>query len=127
MKIHRGSSPNVTMRIALDAMGGDTAPAETVSGALSAVQSLPDATVLLVGNEPDLREELERVGAPDDPRLPIVHAVQRVGMGERPVEAIKRKPDSSILRAVQLVAEGEAEAVVSAGTRARWWRPPACS
>jgi glycerol-3-phosphate acyltransferase PlsX len=101
------------MRIALDAMGGDAAPAVNVEGAVKAVQRFPEAEVILVGDEAGLQAELKRYGS--IPRISIQHASQTVGMNESPVEAIRRKPDSSIRRCVQLLAEGKAQAVVSAG------------
>ncbi len=102
------------MRIVLDAMGGDFAPREAVLGALQAAEAHPDQEIILVGNRAAIESEIEHAGA-DARRLCIVHASQVVEMDEKPVAAIKRKPDNSILRAVQIVARGEADAVVSAG------------
>ena len=102
------------MRIALDAMGGDAAPAVNVEGALKAVERFPDAEVILVGDEAALSAELKRFGA-DTPRIRIRHASQVVGMDESPVEGLRRKPDSSIKRSVEMLAQKNADAVVSAG------------
>jgi phosphate acyltransferase len=101
------------MRIALDAMGGDHAPAPAVAGALQAVQSAPDVTVVLVGD----RSQLESHLAGDFPRdrLEIFHCAQTVGMDESPVEALRKKPDNSISRCWQLLAEKKVDAGVSAG------------
>jgi glycerol-3-phosphate acyltransferase PlsX len=103
------------MRIALDAMGGDHAPGPIVAGAVEAVQSLPDLTVVLVGDQ--ARIEAELAHAPDSPRdrLPIVHASQVIGMDEKPVEALRKKRDNSISKCWGLMAAGEVKAVVSAG------------
>ncbi|MEZ6194935.1 MAG: phosphate acyltransferase PlsX [Planctomycetota bacterium] len=102
------------MRIALDAMGGDHAPAEVVQGALRALKDEPDATVILVGREDAIRKELE--GAPDfGDRLAIVHAEDVVDCHESPVEALRKKKDNSIVKAIGLVAMGKADAFVSAG------------
>ena len=102
------------MRLALDAMGGDHAPGEIVRGAVAARNAMPDADILLVGDQAAIRRELDAAGASGE-RLQIVHASQVVGMAETPVEAVRRKVDSSMRRAVELMARREADAVVSAG------------
>lgn len=104
------------MRIAVDAMGGDFAPKETVAGALLAARAHPGIEeICLVGDERAIRDELDRARDRDD-RLTIRHASQVVGMDEPPAVAIRRKKDSSISRAVDLVKNGEAQAVFSAGS-----------
>jgi len=102
------------VRLAIDAMGGDYAPREVVRGAVAARNLLTQDEVILVGDESALRQELRAAGASTD-RLSIVHATQQVGMAEPPVEAVRRKPDSSMRRAVELLQSQEADAVVSAG------------
>jgi glycerol-3-phosphate acyltransferase PlsX len=102
------------VRLAIDAMGGDYAPREIVRGAVAARDLLPEDEILLVGDESAIRRELQAAGAPTD-RLVIVHTSQQVGMSDSPVEAIRRKPDSSMRRATELMASGRADAVVSAG------------
>lgn len=102
------------MRIALDAMGGDYAPAVTVEGAIEAVSESKDLAVVLVGNEADLINELKGKDYPSS-LINIKHASQVVEMRESPVTALRRKKDSSIKVAVELVKAGEADAVVSAG------------
>ncbi|HUU10792.1 MAG TPA: phosphate acyltransferase PlsX [Phycisphaerae bacterium] len=102
------------MRLALDAMGGDHAPGEIVRGAVAARDAMPEEEILLVGDETAIRRELDAAGASRE-RLQIVHASQVVGMAESPVEAVRRKADSSMRRAVELMAHREADAVVSAG------------
>lgn len=103
------------MRVALDAMGGDFAPAPIVAGACEAVADLPELTVHLVGDQARIEAELAR--APDAPRdrLPIVHASQVVGMEDKPVEALRKKRDNSISKCWGLMASGQVDAVVSAG------------
>lgn len=96
--------------IALDAMGGDLAPAETVAGAISAARRGVD--VLLVGDERALADELSKHGE----TLPIVNAPNVIGMGDDPRRALREKPDASITVAARLVAEGEAGGFVSAGS-----------
>lgn len=97
--------------IALDAMGGDHAPREIVMGALQAVQEL-QLSVILVGIEDQIRPLLP-ANCPS--RIEVVHASQVVDMDEKPVEALRKKKDSSLSVAVRLVQEGRAHAMVSAG------------
>ncbi|HEU4895132.1 MAG TPA: phosphate acyltransferase PlsX, partial [Acidimicrobiia bacterium] len=97
-------------RIALDAMGGDHAPGETVAGAVQAAAEGVD--VVLVGDQTRLEEEL----AKRESKLPIVDAPDVVGMADDPARALREKPDSSISVAAKLVASGEADGFVSAGS-----------
>ena len=96
--------------IALDAMGGDRAPAETVAGAVLAAADGVD--VVLVGGEEVLKRELEALSA----SLPIVHAPESIDMGDDPARALREKPESSISVAARLVKDGAAGAFVSAGS-----------
>lgn len=98
--------------IAIDAMGGDFAPAATVAGALRAKREFGLETIL-VGREDEIEAELKKLGQAG--ALPIHPASEVVGMGEAPMRAIRRKPDSSIRVAFDLVREGRAEAMISAG------------
>ena len=103
------------MRIALDAMGGDHAPANTVEGAVMALREYPKITRLfLTGDERAIRSELTKLGF-SDPRIEIVHTTQVVEMSDAAVEAVRRKKDSSVSRAVDLIKIGDADAIVSAG------------
>jgi glycerol-3-phosphate acyltransferase PlsX len=102
------------MRVALDAMGGDFAPAVTVEGAVEAVNESEDLDITLVGDEVLIRKELSGKKYPHH-RLDIKHASEIVGMDEAAIIAVRKKKDSSIKRAVELVKHGEAGAVVSAG------------
>jgi glycerol-3-phosphate acyltransferase PlsX len=102
------------MRVALDAMGGDHAPAAEVEGAALAVREY-GVEVVLVGDEGLLTEELHRQGLHGVSGLTVHHASQRVEMHEPPVQVVRRKRDSSIWVATELVKKGEAVAVVSAG------------
>ena len=104
------------MRISVDGMGGDFAPREVVAGTLLAAQRLENIEKLyLVGDESALRAELARHKGPIPDCIEIVHASEVVEMGESPAVAVRRKKDSSIARAVDLVKEGAADAVFSAG------------
>ena len=102
------------MRIALDAMGGDHAPGPIVAGAVRAVEADPDLTVVLVGDQAQVEPLLAGVTAGRD-RLELVHSAHVVGMDESPVVALRKKPDNSISRCWQLLAEKKVEAIVSAG------------
>lgn len=104
------------MKIALDAMGGDHAPAVTVEGALLALEELNNEleTLYLVGDEVRIQAELERIGLTHK-KIAIVHASQTVGMEESAVKSFREKKDSSISKAVEMVKSGECAAVVSAG------------
>lgn len=102
------------MRIAVDAMGGDSAPDVQVEGAIRSVPYLDGNEVVLVGDESRIRKlSAAHGGLPKG--VSVCHASQVVGMGDSPVEAIRRKPDSSIARCIELAASGEVSAVVSAG------------
>lgn len=102
------------MRIAVDAMGGDYAPREVVAGTVLAA-ALPNVeTLYLVGDETAIRAELAALGE-ISPKIKIRHASESVDMGEAPALAVRRKKDSSIGRAVEMVKAGEADAVMSAG------------
>jgi phosphate acyltransferase len=103
------------MRIALDAMGGDFAPREAVLGGVQAAEARPEHEVLLIGDRSALEAELDSSGVSVPPNITIVHASQAIGMDEKPVDAIRKKPDSSIVRGMQMVASGEADITVSAG------------
>ncbi|MBL7115575.1 MAG: phosphate acyltransferase PlsX [Kiritimatiellae bacterium] len=103
------------MRIAVDAMGGDHAPREIVKGAVKAARGLKGVSrIILVGDEQAIRKELALHGAIPD-LIEVMHASDVVAMDEAPAQAVRRKKDSSIGRAVDLVKAGEADAVVSAG------------
>ncbi len=97
-------------RIALDAMGGDNAPTETVAGAVEAARRGVD--VVLVGHYDILQTEL----ANHERRLPVVDAPDVIEMGEDPARALRDKPGASITVAAKLVAEGAADGMVSAGS-----------
>lgn len=103
------------MRVALDAMGGDYAPRNIVEGAVLALREYAQMTQLfLVGDQKAIQQELDRLGC-QDTRVEIVHATQVVGMDEQGIAAVRKKKDSSVSRAVDLVKHGKADAIVSAG------------
>jgi glycerol-3-phosphate acyltransferase PlsX len=99
------------MEIALDAMGGDHAPGPIVAGAVQAVAANPDLHVVLVGDRAQVEPHLG--GATDG--IEIFHCTQVITMEEAPVLALRKKPDNSISRCWQLLAERKVSAIVSAG------------
>ena len=103
------------MRIAVDAMGGDHAPREIVRGALDYAATSPDE-VILVGDVPRLQREVTDYGRRLPSNVHFVDAPEVVEMGEHPATAIRTKRRSSIVVATDLVRDGDADAVVSAGS-----------
>ena len=99
--------------VALDGMGGDRAPAEPVRGALEAATA--GVHVILTGDAPALRAELDAQGYGGGMRLEIVQAPEVIGSDEEGARAVRAKPASSLVVACRLVAEGRARAFVSAG------------
>ncbi|HBA63781.1 MAG TPA: phosphate acyltransferase PlsX [Lachnospiraceae bacterium] len=102
-------------RVALDAMGGDNAPAEMVKGAVDAVGKRKEIKVYLVGIEEVIRKELEKYTY-DKERIEIVNAAEVIETAEPPVMAIRKKKDSSIVVGMHMVKRKEADAFVSAGS-----------
>jgi glycerol-3-phosphate acyltransferase PlsX len=104
------------MRIAVDAMGGDFAPSAIVEGSVRAARELGHVKkIILVGREDAVRGELAKHG-PTPGSIEIRHCTEVVEMGESPATAVRRKRDSSINRAIDLVKDGEADAIFSAGS-----------
>jgi glycerol-3-phosphate acyltransferase PlsX len=103
------------MKIALDAMGGDFGPPNLVAGAALALRDYPHISKLfLVGDTAQIEAELRKLGC-NDSRIEIVHSTQVVDMSDSAWSAVRRKKDSSVSRAVDLVKRGQANAIVSAG------------
>lgn len=105
------------MNVALDAMGGDHAPAVNIGGAIDALRHYPKIDHLyLVGDESQLVEECRKQGMKlSDPRVSIVHAPEAIGMAEPGAKTVRRKKQSSINIAMEMVKDGRADAFVSAG------------
>ncbi|MCR4752602.1 MAG: phosphate acyltransferase PlsX [Eubacterium sp.] len=104
-----------TVRIVVDAMGGDYAPAEPVRGAVEAANRESSIEVIFTGDEEAIRKELSALTYPED-RVRIVPTTQVIETGEPPVKAIQTKKDSSLVVGLQLVHKGEADAFVSSGS-----------
>ncbi|PNX52981.1 MAG: phosphate--acyl-ACP acyltransferase, partial [Thermoplasmata archaeon M9B2D] len=102
------------MIIALDAMGGDFAPEVNIDGAIDSFQDNDDIRVVLVGDEERIAKGLKEKNAPTD-RISVCHAPDVVSMDESPSYALRKRKESSIAIAVDLVRDGKADAVVSAG------------
>lgn len=103
------------LTVALDAMGGDYGPSETVPAAAQALSCLSQLEIILVGDKHLLAPYLEQYSLLSHPRLRIEHTTQVVLMDDRPVIALRSKTDSSMRVALELVKRGEADATVSAG------------
>ena len=101
--------------VALDAMGGDNAPKEMIKGAVQTLEKTDAVQVLLVGKEDVIRAELAQYTY-DKARIEVVNATEVIETAEPPVNAIRRKKDSSIVVGMKLVKEGQADAFVSAGS-----------
>lgn len=105
------------MRIALDAMGSDRAPTIEVEGAIGALRTLEGSfELVLVGDQDRIEAELARHEDVPRDRIEIVHAPQRIEMGESPAQAVRRKPNSSIVVGLSLQKQGEVDAFISAGS-----------
>src|SRR5438045_1366863 len=103
------------MKIALDAMGGDFGPPNLVAGAVMALREYRRIEQLYpVGDQQQIEMELQKHQC-SDARIEIVHSTQVVDMSDRAWTAVRRKKDSSVSRAVDLVKRGQADAIVSAG------------
>lgn len=105
------------MRIAVDVMGGDHGPGVIIAGIKRALETPgagPFERLWIVGDKALIEPELRRAGL-SDPRIEILHASEVLTMEDKPVEGLRRKRDCSILRGVELVKSGQAEAIISPG------------
>lgn len=102
------------MNIAVDAMGGDHAPAEIVKGTVQAVAEY-DVNVILVGDQEAIRRELAVCGATNNSRITVQHAEQEITMEDQPSVVVRGKRNSSIHEGLRLVKDGSADAFFSAG------------
>ena len=103
------------IKVAVDAMGGDNAPEQVVKGAVEAVAAEPRVKIYLCGKEPLIREELAKYSYDQD-RIKIVHCSEVIETAEPPVNAVRKKKDSSLVKAMYLVKDGECDALVTAGS-----------
>ena len=104
------------IRIALDAMGGDNAPRVEVEGAAQALQELPpEFRIQLVGRTADIEAALAKAASVDRSRIDVIEAPDVVGMGEKPLAAVRGKPRSSIAVGLELQKKRNSDAFISAG------------
>ena len=103
------------VKIVIDAMGGDFAPKQQVLGAVAALKKDKELSVILVGDEPQIKEVLSECEY-DESRVEIVHTTEVIGMEEIPTKAVKTKKDSSTVVAFRLLKEGKADGLVSSGS-----------
>jgi len=103
------------MRIVLDALGGDNAPHAAIEGGLMALNTYDDFTLILSGDQAAIEEALKEQSYPKE-RLEILHAPDSISCEESPTLAIKRKKDSSLVKALEYVRDGHADCIVSAGS-----------
>ncbi len=102
------------IRLAVDAMGGDHAPQEIVHGAVAALRERADLKISLVGRREQIEKILDGVARPGE-RLEIIHASEVIRSSDNPGLSIRRKKESSLVTALQLLRMGQADAVLSAG------------
>ena len=103
------------MRIAVDVMGGDHGSGVVIDGVKKALAAYPQIIELhLVGQQKEIEAALRQADC-NDPRLRIIHASEVITMEDKPLDAVRRKKDCSMVRALELVRDGKAEAVISPG------------
>jgi len=103
------------VKVAVDAMGGDNAPGEITKGAIDAINKMSNIKVFLIGKEEEIKAELKKYEYNKE-QLEIMHATEVIATEEPPVMAIRRKKDSSLVKAMNMVKNQEADALVSAGS-----------
>lgn len=103
------------MKIAIDGMGGDNAPQAVVEGVVQALKEYEDINLYITGPKDQIEKELSKYTYPKD-RVTVVHTSEVISPNEHPVMAIRKKKDSSIVKALNLVKEGECEAIISGGS-----------
>lgn len=101
------------MKLAIDAMGGDNAPVETVRGGVEALKAIT-SDVVLIGEEQAIRDELKKYTY-DEKRVHIIHASERITNEDKPVQAIRTKKQSSLVIGLDMLKKGEVDALISAG------------
>ena len=102
------------VRVAIDVMGGDYAPLEPIKGAVKALEKDPNLEIILVGNKPQIQSVIRNNKLPAA-GFEIVEAKEVIETSENPVKAIRTKKDSSLVKALELVRDGEADAFISSG------------
>ncbi|RQD74604.1 MAG: phosphate acyltransferase PlsX [Candidatus Syntrophonatronum acetioxidans] len=103
------------IKIAVDAMGGDQAPGEIVKGSVDAIREIKDLEIILVGREREVSSELEKLKDYPRERVRVENAKEVIGTDEQPGLSVRKKKESSLIVAMKLVKEGQADAIVTAG------------
>ena len=103
------------MKIAIDGMGGDNAPQAVVEGVVQALKEYEDIKLYITGPKDEIEKELSKYTYPKD-RVTVVHTSEVISPNEHPVMAIRKNKDSSLVKALNLVKEGECEAIISGGS-----------
>ena len=103
------------MKIAIDGMGGDNAPMAVVDGAVEALKEYSDIEIYITGPEEKILKELTKHDYPKD-RVKVIDAKEVIGTNEHPVMALRRKKESSIVKALNLVKNKECDAIISGGS-----------
>lgn len=104
------------MKLVIDAFGGDNAPQAVIEGVAQALNNWDDFSVILTGDEARINSELASRGLTGSSRIEIVHAPQVITCDEQPTAAVKRKKDSSLVAAMNIMANKEADCLISAGS-----------
>ncbi|MEA5058656.1 MAG: phosphate acyltransferase PlsX [Candidatus Pelethousia sp.] len=104
------------IKIAIDVFGGDNAPQSTIEGSVQALRNFPDIELLLFGDEARMEETLKAYPQADRNRMALCHAPEVISCEEAPTAAIRTKKESSMVRAMHAVRDGEAACLVSAGS-----------
>ena len=103
------------MKIAIDGMGGDNAPMAVIDGAVEALKEYSDIEIYITGPEEKILKELAKHDYPKD-RVKVIDAKEVIGTNEHPVMALRRKKESSIVKALNLVKNKECDAIISGGS-----------
>ncbi len=103
------------MKIAIDGMGGDNAPAAVIEGIIQALEEYKDIEMYITGPEKEINEELSKYNYQKD-KVNVINATEVISTNEHPVMAVRKKKDSSLVKAMSLVKDGTCDAVISGGS-----------
>ncbi|WP_443659074.1 phosphate acyltransferase PlsX [Clostridium algidicarnis] len=103
------------MKIAVDGMGGDNSPRVVVEGSIQALKEFEDLQIIITGKQNEINKELSKYEY-DKNKITVVNATEVIDANDHPVMAIRRKKDSSLVKALNLVKNNEADAIISAGS-----------
>lgn len=103
------------MKIAIDGMGGDNAPVAVIEGVINAIKEYSDIEFYITGPEDKIKAELAKYDYPKD-KITVIHAEEVISTNEHPVMAVRRKKDSSIVKALNLVKDKTCDAIISGGS-----------